>query len=263
MDALLVLKLVTTPLFVVGATLVGRRWGPAVSGLLVGLPLTTGPISYFLCSERGSAFAVQSAVAGLGGQAAVFAFCLTYARLARTRSWATALGTGALAFGAVAVVVAEARWDLLSAVLFLGVALGFSLRTLSAPQTTDETGPPPWWELPLRVLITTALVVAITALANRLGAQRTGILSTFPIYSAIFATFTHTTRGGRASAQILAGVLLGSVGYGAFFVVVVVFLGAWGPNLTYSVAALAAVAAGYSAFWLSRHRVALAPTTIG
>jgi hypothetical protein len=37
-------KLVLTPLLVAMASLAGRRWGPLLSGWLVALPLTSGPI---------------------------------------------------------------------------------------------------------------------------------------------------------------------------------------------------------------------------
>ncbi len=45
---LLLLKLVLSPLLLLMATLAVRRWGAAVGGLLVGLPLTSGPVSIFL-----------------------------------------------------------------------------------------------------------------------------------------------------------------------------------------------------------------------
>jgi hypothetical protein len=44
----LVFKLVATPLLIQPASLAGRRWGPAIGGWLVGLPLTSGPIAFFL-----------------------------------------------------------------------------------------------------------------------------------------------------------------------------------------------------------------------
>src|SRR5918992_1631966 len=63
----LVLKLVLTPLLIAAASLAGRRWGPAVSGWFVGLPLTSGPIAFFLALEHGVAFAAAAAVGALAG----------------------------------------------------------------------------------------------------------------------------------------------------------------------------------------------------
>ena len=42
---ILAFKLFLTPLLIVSVTLAGRRWGTAVSGLLIGLPLVSAPIS--------------------------------------------------------------------------------------------------------------------------------------------------------------------------------------------------------------------------
>jgi hypothetical protein len=49
---LLLLKLVLTPALIALASLAGRRWGHAVSGWIVALPLTTGPIVFFLGLSR-------------------------------------------------------------------------------------------------------------------------------------------------------------------------------------------------------------------
>jgi hypothetical protein len=48
---ILALKLVVTPALIAAATLVGRRFGPSISGWLVGLPFTSGPVSLFLTLE--------------------------------------------------------------------------------------------------------------------------------------------------------------------------------------------------------------------
>ena len=42
----LALKLILTPLLIGGASLAARRWGPAIGGWLVSLPLTSGPVTF-------------------------------------------------------------------------------------------------------------------------------------------------------------------------------------------------------------------------
>jgi len=81
--SLLAIKLIVTPLIVLAATLAARRWGDAVGGWLVGLPLTSGPVSVFLALERGPAFAAHAADGSLAGVVAQAAFCFGYAALAR------------------------------------------------------------------------------------------------------------------------------------------------------------------------------------
>ncbi len=93
---ILALKLVLTPIMIAAASLAGRRWGPAVSGWLMGFPLTSAPVSVFLALQYGPAFAAQAAVGTLGGQASVCVFCLVYSLAAARWAWpaSAALGIG-------------------------------------------------------------------------------------------------------------------------------------------------------------------------
>ena len=76
---LLALKLVLTPLLIGGASVAARRWGPATGGLIVALPLTSGPVAFFLALDYGAAFAAEAVVGSLGGLVAIVAFSLAYA----------------------------------------------------------------------------------------------------------------------------------------------------------------------------------------
>src|SRR5262249_12756510 len=78
----LVLKVLVTPALIGGASLAARRWGHQVSGWLVGLPLTSGPIAFFLALERGTSFAAAAAIGSLAGAVAEAAFCVAYAAAA-------------------------------------------------------------------------------------------------------------------------------------------------------------------------------------
>ncbi|MGF6373293.1 hypothetical protein OKW40_006109 [Paraburkholderia sp. RAU6.4a] len=91
MVIVLVFKLLVTPLLLLTASLAGRRWGDAIGSLLVGMPLTSGPISVFPALEHGPAFAAQAA------------FCIAYCRLA-ILGWPTALAGGFAIFSVVATV---------------------------------------------------------------------------------------------------------------------------------------------------------------
>jgi hypothetical protein len=78
--SLLAIKLIVTPLVVLAATLAARRWGDAVGGWLVGLPLTSAPVSVFLAIEQGPAFAAQAADGSIAGVVSQAAFCLATPR---------------------------------------------------------------------------------------------------------------------------------------------------------------------------------------
>jgi hypothetical protein len=78
----LVLKLVLVPIFIGAVSLAGRRWGSTVGGWLIGLPLTSGLVAFFLAVEQGDAFAFKAAEAIMLGIVSVFAFCLVYGWMA-------------------------------------------------------------------------------------------------------------------------------------------------------------------------------------
>src|ERR1700694_151832 len=84
---MLLLKLILTPLLLGGVTLVGRKFGPTVSGWLVGLPLTSGPVSFFLALEQGTKFAAHAAQGTLMGVISLSAFCVVYCWLSLRFGW--------------------------------------------------------------------------------------------------------------------------------------------------------------------------------
>lgn len=91
---ILILKLVLAPVIIGSASLAGRKWGPAVSGWVVGLPLTSGPVAFILAISHDTAFAFGAVRGTLSGGFSLIAFCLTYAWLARKFNWVmTTLGS--------------------------------------------------------------------------------------------------------------------------------------------------------------------------
>jgi hypothetical protein len=76
---MLLLKLTLAPLLVAAAMLVAQKWGPRMGGLLMGLPLTTGPIFLFLAIDQGPHFAAGATVGILFGLVGLAAFAVAYA----------------------------------------------------------------------------------------------------------------------------------------------------------------------------------------
>ena len=97
----LALKLVLTPLLIAGASLAARRWGPAIGGLLIALPLTSGPVAFFLAVDHGAAFAAGAVVGSLGGLVAITGFCLAYAAVGPRAGAAAGIGAASAAFAGV------------------------------------------------------------------------------------------------------------------------------------------------------------------
>ena len=99
---MLLLKLILTPLLLGGVTLAGRKFGPTVSGWLVGLPLTSGPVSFFLALEQGTKFAAHAAQGTLMRRAFFFQFI---AILFQQLSYLRVDHSHAIGLVAVAVVI--------------------------------------------------------------------------------------------------------------------------------------------------------------
>jgi hypothetical protein len=249
---ILALKLVLTPLLIASVSLAGRRWGPTVSGLMMGLPLTSGPISFVLARQYGTAFAAQAAVGTILGQASVCIFALAYSRLAQRATWPA---SAAIAIGTF--LVATAAWNRLALPLLPAYAI--LLGTIAAvlllmprrqpiPGAANLTN----WDLPARMAVATLFVLTLTTAAGALGPQLSGLLSPFPVFGVVLAAFTQRSQGPAAAASLLRGVVLGSWAFGGFFLVVAGLLPVTGVGWTYALATLAALAADGISFYVSR-----------
>ena len=234
-------KVALTPLFIAAVTVAGRRWGPAVGGWLAGLPLTSGPVSVFLALERGSGFAARAAVGTLAGLVGVAGFCVVYARFSRTRSWTLATAAGTAAYLAGAALLSRVPLALGPTVGGTVAVLLLSLRFLPISCGAGKAPPAPGWDVPLRMVVATALVLLLTGTAAVLGPKVSGLLSPFPVFATVLAGFTHRHAGAVATQQLLRGIVLGSFAFAGFFVVVAAALDRWEAAATYVVACASAL----------------------
>ena len=254
----LAFKLLIAPILIYLVTLAGRRWGSVVSGFLIGLPLISGPISFIVAYEHGLQFASQAAVGNLAGQISNCAFGLAYIAAAHRHAWLLSSAAAIGAFFAATYSLNLVAWQLWPATGALFLVIVIAGRLIPRYPTHWGELVPPKWDLPGRILSATVLVVFMTTIADTLGPQLSGLISPFPAFSVIFAAFTHAQQGAKSAANLLRGVIVGSGGYAAFFVVIGALLPALGIALTYLLATLAAIAVGGSTF-LATRRTARTP----
>lgn len=237
----LAFKLIITPVLITVATLAARRWGPTVGGWFAGLPLTSGPVSVFLALEQGRPFAATAARSSILGLVGVSAFCVGYARASRRFGPATCLAIGFCAYTAVmfaAQFIGGGPW--LAFVLVccvLAVALAFMPRAARA----ESDAAPPWWDLPLRIVAATGMVLLITAAAAAVGPMWSGLLSPFPVFSSVLAAFAHHVSGSAAASTLQRGVIVGIYSFASFFLVVALLVNTASLPATYAWASLAAL----------------------
>ncbi len=240
------LKLTLAPVLIAGATLVGRRWGPAVGGAVVGLPLTSGPVSLFLALDHGRAFAAAAAVGTLLGLLSQAAFCFVYAWAGRRVGWA--LGAAAAVAAFFAITAPLGRVGLGVGPAFALVAPALLAVTAAMPRGAIEPAAlRPRWELPLRMLLGAAVVATLTGIAGLLGPRWTGLLSPFPVFTLLLGGFAHRDQGPGAAAALLRGVVAGSLAHATMFALIAALVESRGLVLTYAVATGAALAVNAAA----------------
>jgi hypothetical protein len=211
---LLAVKLLLAPAFVVGASLVARRFGVRVGGLIGGLPVVAGPILLAYALAHGRPFAADAAAGTLLGLVSLIAFVVVYARLAGRLPWGASMLGGWLAFAVATLAFSELSPPLGAALGLAGVALALGLAALPRPAGhVPAHTMPPAWDLPLRAACAAALVLVLTAIAGWLGPQLSGLLAPFPIIATVLATFTHAQRGTDELRRLLRGLISG---FGAF-----------------------------------------------
>jgi hypothetical protein len=217
-----VLRILLAPALIGAASLAGRRWGPAVSGWLVGLPLTSAPVTFLLALEHGPSFAAQVALGTLAGTVSQILFAVVYAWLARRHGWVLAFGGGSLAFGVSTAALAGLHVPLAALGCAVVVVLVLGLRAIPTvdQRATAAAAPLPHWDLPVRMLAATLIVGVLVGGAPALGPHFTGMLSPFPVYAAILTVFAHRGQGAPAAIGVLRGLLAGLFGFVGFFVVV-------------------------------------------
>jgi hypothetical protein len=253
----LLFKLIATPLIIGIVTLISRRLGPAISGVLIGLPLTSGPVVLFLALDHGAAFAAATAVGIIAGTISQVTFCLVYSRVAFRLSWWATLLAGWLAFAILTWAllgtanVAPPLW-VLACLAALVLALRLMPRVVAAPSTSES----PWWDIPARMLVATAFVLLLTGLAARLGPHLSGLLAPFPLYASILASFAHRLQGPAAAVRMLRGLVLGLFTFVAFFLIIALLIVPLGIPLAF-VAATATALALQAAFLVALYRASL------
>lgn len=256
--ASLALRLALTPVLVGGASLAGRRWGPAVGGWLVGIPFTSGPIAFFLALDPGPLFAAGAAAGIMAGTASQAAFCVAYAWTSMRAGWPVSLLAATLVFAAATVVMNAVSLPVLVyfalMIAVLVIALWVMPRGRRAPAERIRF---PRWDLPARMAVATAFVVVLTGLAPLLGARLTGLIAPFPLYATVLAAFAHRVEGAAPAVGVLRGLLLGLFAFAAFFCILALALGSSGIGIAFAMAiAVALVVQGASLYTARRLRLA-------
>ena len=214
-----ILKLILAPLIIGSASLAGRKWGPAVSGWIVGMPLTSGPVVFFVALDHGVGFAASSILGVLSGGISLVVYSVTFAWLATRFRWYVAL-LGSFLFLAITTLFMQSHiFPFVVIAPAVTLAAFFGLKFM--PKGDVEPGETQLnrWDIPMRVLIGTSFILLLTGVAPFIGSRLTGLLAMIPLYVSILAVFAHRNHGPAAAAHVQRGLLYGMFAYIGFFIV--------------------------------------------
>jgi hypothetical protein len=217
---LLLIKLFLTPLLMLTVSWSARRWGPGIGGLLAGLPLTSGPISIYLCLEQGSGFAAAAASNSVLSLTPVALFSIVYSRLSDRLTIALSALASAGAFLLSLYVLQRAALSFWPAWIigFLAISIGLILAPNKiAPKLQIRY---PRWDLPARIFSATAMVLIITLSASVLGPEWSGLLSPIPVLAWPLCVFVHYQQGNDGARAVLRGILEGAYDVLIFYTIV-------------------------------------------
>ncbi len=224
---ILVLKLLMMPMVIGGITVISRKWGNKVGGVIGSMPWVAGPILAFFIIEQGREFGIQAVPGILTGIVSLVSFCYMYALLSKRLKWGVTVLISYLSFILTALVLDFFRPPLLFIYGIAIAAIIVALRYFPVPTETKKeshVSKQLKYDIPFRMLVATLFVLFITGVAKLLGPAWSGILTPFPIITSILAIFTHYLQGSKAAIIALRGIMIGLVGFTTFLFLQAFFL---------------------------------------
>lgn len=249
---ILVLKLILAPVIIGSASLAGRKWGPAVSGWIVGMPLTSGPVIFFVALSHDSAFAANAALGVISGGISLVVYTLAYVWLAKRFRWQVSITGSLLVFTGSTALLQNFTFPLIPIFLVVCAAILIALRLMPKDVAEEGNAQPGRWDIPSRIIIGTSFILLLTGSAPFLGSRLTGLLTTIPLYISILTVFAHRHQGPAAAAHVLRGLLYGMFAFAGFFITLSLLLAKAGIAVSFLSAIAVALAIQGTSLWVLR-----------
>lgn len=251
---ILVLKLILAPVIIGSASLAGRKWGHAVSGWIVGMPLTSGPVIFFVALSHDVGFAASAALGVISGGLSLVAYTLTYVWLATRFRWSVALAGSLLVFTTSTILLQNLTFPLIPVFLIVCAAIAMALRLVPNDAVEKGDSQPGQWDIPSRILIGTSFILLLTGSASLIGPRLTGLLTTIPIYVTILTVFAHRNYGPAAAAHVVRGLLYGMFAFVGFFITLSLLIESAGIAVSFLSAIAVALAIQGTSLWILRQK---------
>ena len=178
----LFLKMAVTAAFVVGASIIAEKSGPAIGAMIATLPIAAAPAYIILSFDHDSAFIANGAIGSLAANAVTGIYSLLYAFLAQRFGLLISLGAALAAWFRVGFVATSMPWNVGTATLFSVVVFAVCIPLVmhychvKMPPTRRR-----WFDIPLRASLVAVNVAIVVTLSSHVGPAVTGQLAVFPI----------------------------------------------------------------------------------
>src|SRR6478672_10007737 len=216
----LVLRMAVAAAFVVIASMITERSGPAIGALIATLPISGGPSYVFLAIDHDDAFIAQSALASVPMNAASVLMSVAVIFLVQRFGVAISVVGGLGAWLAVALFVSAFDWSVTGGIVFNAITFVICLplvqrfRSAKMPLVTSR-----WYDIPLRAALVATLVAVVVTLSSIVGPHVSGVIALFPAVFTSLILILMPRIGGAPTAAVLANGQWGLIGFGLAIVI--------------------------------------------
>ena len=216
----LFLKMAVTAAFVVGASIIAEKSGPAIGAMIATLPIAAAPAYIILSFDHDSAFIANGAIGSLAANAVTGIYSLIYAFLAQRFGLLISLGAALAAWFGIGFVATSMPWTVGTATLFSVVVFAVCIPLVmhychvKMPPTRRR-----WFDIPLRASLVALNVAIVVTLSSHVGPAVTGQLAVFPIVLSSLILIFHPRIGGPATAALIANGVWGLAGFSVALIV--------------------------------------------
>ncbi|ALS31985.1 hypothetical protein PTRA_a0653 [Pseudoalteromonas translucida KMM 520] len=221
----MLVKLMVAPLLLLFISYAQKKFGSFISGIIPGLPITSGPISYFIAIEQGKLFAANSAVGALYGMSGIGLFCFVYMAVSYKCGLVKSLLTALSVWCLFSILTLFLPVNIFVACLFsISTLLALTFATTKLKVAIDAKPLNSKWELPIKIVLVTSFIMLVTFISEHIGSAWSGLLSTFPVILAVMGSIAYISDKKDSALKILNGGIIGSLGGCIFFAVIALLL---------------------------------------
>ena len=213
---MLALRMAIAAAFVVSASIITERSGPAIGALIATLPISAGPSYVFLALDHDAAFIAQGALASLPINAVTICLGTTYVLSAQRHSLLISWSAAVAVWLTLASIVQAIHWSLAGGLLVNVIAYGTCVPILGRYRHVKHMPliVRKWYDVPLRASLVAVLVGTVVSLSSWVGPTISGILALFPLVFTSMMLILHPRIGGPATAAVVANSGWGMIGFG-------------------------------------------------